>query len=219
MSEPGEPPEVGHGAAPPPPMWTPPPPAMTGQPAAPRPSNAGGVTSIFVVMALLLAATVGSYIYVHNEPTSSSSTVQSVGGGQQVGGSNGTGGGGPPPGQATSSARDPYATPTPPPLDMGAVRRTMAAFLNGLQNHDLEAVRSLVCPKFRSLYVGTYSKAGYSYSGWEAHYSSPVSGLNYTYVVVTQGLADAAGAKKGSETHSWQVEHDGDDYFVCGYLT
>jgi hypothetical protein len=176
-----------------------------------------------VVIALLLAATVGSFIYVHHEPTSSSSTVQAVGG-QQTGGGNGTvdrstnGGSAPRPGGTTSSAPEPYATPTPPPLDMGAVRRTMAAFLNGLQNHDLEAVRSLVCPRFRSLYVGTYSKGGYSYSGWDAHYSSPVSGLSYTYVVATQGLADATGAKKGSETHSWQVRHDGDEYFVCGYL-
>jgi hypothetical protein len=170
-------------------------------------------------MALLLAATVGSYIYVHDEPTSSSSTVQGVGGSNARGG-NGAGGraNGSRAVPVTSPPTNPYATPTPPPLDMGAVRRTMEAFLNAFQNHDLQALRSVVCPKYRSLYRGTYSKGGYSYSGWTTHYEDPVGGLNYTYVVATQGLADTTGAKRGSETHAWSVEHDAGEYYVCGYL-
>lgn len=177
-------------------------------------------------MALLLAATVGSFIYAHHKSKSSSSTVQAVGG-NNSGGGNGAGSGSAArggratqPGRATSSAPDPYATPTPPPLDVGAVKRTMEAYLNAVQNHDLAATRSIVCPKFRASYRGTYSPQGYAYSGWSAHYQDPVPGTNYAYVVVTQGLLDTStGAMKGSETHSWYVERDAGDYYVCGYLS
>ncbi|PZS17200.1 MAG: hypothetical protein DLM57_08965 [Pseudonocardiales bacterium] len=199
---------------------------MVPPPLAARGGSQGGVVAIMLTMALLLVGTVASWIYVHQDKTSSSSTVQTIGGQRAAGASSGSGGGA----RATSTAikqpngayptpSNPYATPTPPPLDQGAVQRTMEAYLNAVQNHDLEATKSLVCPKFRATYRGTYSPQGYAYSGWSAHYQDPVVGTNYAYVVVTQGLLDTrTGVKKGSETHSWVVQRDAGTYYVCGYL-
>ncbi|MDQ2748303.1 MAG: hypothetical protein M3Y44_02005 [Actinomycetota bacterium] len=182
------------------------------------------MAAIIVAMVLLLAGTIASFIYVHQDKSSSSATVQSVGG-QRTGGTTGSAGRA----RATGTAlrpsgtyptpSNPAAAPTPPPLDMGAVQRTMEAYLNAVQNHDLPATRSIVCPKFRASYKGTYSPQGYAYSGWSAHYDGSVPGTNYAYVVVTQGLLDTStGVKKGSETHSWYVERDAGSYYVCGYI-
>ncbi|PZS25882.1 MAG: hypothetical protein DLM58_21615 [Pseudonocardiales bacterium] len=195
---------------------------MALQPIGSTPSNTAGTASILVAMVLLLIATVGSYIFVHDDRSSSSSTVSSAGG--QPAGRKATGAraGGSAPSRATGSYPAPSSATASvvPVLDMGAVKRTMEAYLNAMQNHDLPAARSLVCPRFRGDYQGTYSPEGWAYKGWRTHYQDPVAGTNFSYVIATQNLFDEkTGTAKGSVTHAWQVEHDGGDYFVCGYIS
>lgn len=121
-----------------------------------------------------------------------------------------------------------YTPPTysPPPvptptylLDPTAVARTLDGFMNALTYHDLATTRSLVCPKFRANYTGTYFD-GNEIAHWQRSAFDVPPNQNWIAIYVAINLRNPnSGAAAGTYNHNWIVEKDDGQYFVCGYET
>ncbi len=112
----------------------------------------------------------------------------------------------------------PPAIPTPSYLlDPTAVSRTLDGFMNAMTYHDLATVKTLVCPKYRADYVGTYFN-GEEIARWDRSAFTIPADQNWIAIYVAISLRNPnTGASAGTYNHSWIVEKDDNTYYVCGY--
>ena len=124
---------------------------------------------------------------------------------------------------APPTTRPRITTSAPPRVTMStyAVRNVLYQFFDGFLYHRLSDIRAAVCPRYRYLYNGTYllNPKGWEIYSWRSSSYTLLPAQNYVDIYVSTKLRNPDNGATGKTwNHTWVIQKDHANYYVCGYL-
>jgi hypothetical protein len=120
------------------------------------------------------------------------------------------------------TTRPRITTPAPPKVTMSTygVRNVLYKFFDGFLYHRLSDIRGAVCPRYRYLYNGTYllNPKGWEIYSWRSSSYTLLPAQNYVDIYVSTKLRNPENGATGKTwNHTWVIQKDHANYYVCGY--